>query len=140
MKSLYRLLCCVSFLLGTHLIVACSFVTPSPTAAPKLTTTATQFPTSTPVSPSPTAVATETPDTTEEGDSFETAVVIEASDGLEGVTAEYEWLETHYPGHRIMLQALVKHNGKIYDIFTIITAEGIEKNIYFDITSRFGKW
>jgi hypothetical protein len=53
------------------------------------------------------------PDINADGDSFETAIVIEASDTLAGIAAEYECLEAHYPGYQTMGQALTRHDGKI---------------------------
>jgi hypothetical protein len=117
--------------------------TPKPTStstlSPSPTPTYTATPTWTPVPPPPTNTATEAPDINEEGDSFETAIVIEASNEFAGIAAEREWLEAHYPGYQKMEQALTEHSGKMYDIITILTTEGVEKEIYFDITSFYGK-
>lgn len=53
---------------------------------------------------------------------------------------EYQWLAEHYPGYQVKSQATTIYNNKIYDVITIVTADGVEKVIYFDITSFFGKF
>jgi predicted RNA-binding protein associated with RNAse of E/G family len=37
------------------------------------------------------------------------------------------------------MQSLVFHEGKPYDILHIETIDGVQKEIYFDISSFFGK-
>lgn len=74
------------------------------------------------------------------GSSFEKAVVINAATEMAGVPAEYEWLKSRYPGYKIKSQKMVMHNEKPYDLLTIITQQGEEKTIYFDISSLFGKF
>jgi hypothetical protein len=75
----------------------------------------------------------------EEGCSFKTAIVIEASNEFEGIAMERQWLEAHYPGYQKNSQSTSFVGDKIYDLITIETAAGVEKVIYFDITSFFGK-
>ena len=76
----------------------------------------------------------------EEGGSFETAVVIQASSEFEGIMMEYQWLDEHYPGYEGLGQAVTFENGKPYDLFFIRTADGVEKTVYFDISSFYGKF
>ncbi|OPX17768.1 hypothetical protein BXT86_04765 [candidate division WOR-3 bacterium 4484_100] len=73
------------------------------------------------------------------GSSFENAVKINADNSFEGIKAEYDWLEEHFPGYKFKEQALMIYQGKPYDCLTIITKDGVEKMIYFDISSFFGK-
>ena len=75
----------------------------------------------------------------EEGSSFETAVILESSNEFEGIAAERQWFEARYPGCEKIGQALTFHGDKVYDVITIRTADGVEKDIYFDITAFFGK-
>ncbi len=112
-----------------------STLTPAPTA----TSTSTLTPTSTPTPTLPPPTSTLATACEEEGCSFETAVVIEASNEFEGILLEDQWLEEHYPGYQKKSQATTFDNDKVYDLITIVTAEGVEKVIYFDITSFFGK-
>lgn len=78
--------------------------------------------------------------TTQDGSSYETAIVITEKTEGAGVKAEYKWLNEHYPGYTRLNQSLTTHNKKPFDILKIKTAEGSEKQIYFDISNFFGKW
>jgi hypothetical protein len=69
-----------------------------------------------------------------DGTSFEKAVIVTS------VKAEYEWLAIHYPGYKMKMQSLVDHKKKTYDILSIVTAAGLEKDFYFDISEFFGKY
>ena len=74
-----------------------------------------------------------------DGSSYEKAVVIEEKSETNGVSAEYVWIRKNYPWSTVKGQALVNYKNKPYDIITIVTADGIEKKIYFDISNFFGK-
>jgi hypothetical protein len=113
--------------------------TPSPTFTATATSTPSLTPTVTPTdTPPPTATSLPTSD--EIGGSFETAIVIEASNEFEGISMEYQWLDANYPGYEFLSQATTSYNGKMYDIISIRTADGIRKDIYFDISLFFGKF
>ncbi|MGP8215424.1 MAG: hypothetical protein ACLQQ4_07670 [Bacteroidia bacterium] len=75
-----------------------------------------------------------------DGSSFEKAVIIEDTTESEGISAEYKWLAIHYPGYRTDSQALAEHDKHPFDILSIKTADGIPKDVYFDISNYFGKW
>jgi predicted Zn-dependent protease len=75
-----------------------------------------------------------------DGSSYEKAVVIKKKHELKGVNAEYVWLRHNYPGYRSKGQSLNFNENKSYDIITIVTADGIEKKIYFDISKFYGKY
>ena len=66
------------------------------------------------------------------------AVVIEADNESDGIAMEYQWLADHYPGYQNVSQAIFFDDNKIYDVLTILTADGEEKTIYFDITLFYG--
>jgi hypothetical protein len=74
-----------------------------------------------------------------DGRSFETAVVIEASTEAEGVRAEYAYVRRAYPGWTSAQQALLHHGQRNYDMLTLVSPSGETKQIYFDITSFFGR-
>ena len=74
------------------------------------------------------------------GSSFETAIVIQETHETPGVRVEYKWIADHYPGYKTKMQALQNKNGKSYDVLTIVTSDGAEKVIYFDISNFFGKF
>lgn len=68
-----------------------------------------------------------------DGSSFAKAIIAES------IPKEYEWLREYYPGCVFQMQSLVFHEGKPYDILHIETIDGVKKEIYFDISSFFGK-
>src|SRR5262245_13371880 len=74
-----------------------------------------------------------------DGTSFDQAIVIMAKSEMDGVAQEYRWLGEHYPNSRKRMQSLVLHEGHHFDILHITDAAEIEREIYFDITSFFGK-
>ena len=75
-----------------------------------------------------------------DGSSFEKAIVIQARNENDGVSAEYAWIRQHYPGCKINGQSLVDHNKKPYDLIKIKTSDGRDLTIYFDISNFFGKF
>ena len=75
-----------------------------------------------------------------DGSSYENAIFIKKNNEKAGVDAEYVWIREHYPGSRTKMQALQVSNGKHYDVLTIVTGDGTEKQVYFDISNFFGKW
>lgn len=75
-----------------------------------------------------------------DGSSYEKAIVIQKRREMKGVKAEYAWLRHNYPGYRSKGQSLNFYENKPYDIITIVTAGGIEKMIYFDISKFYGKY
>jgi hypothetical protein len=76
----------------------------------------------------------------QDGSSFQNAVVIKEKSESTGISAEYSWLAKNYPGYRSLGQSLVYDKNKPYDIIKIRTADGKEKEIYFDISNFFGKF
>jgi hypothetical protein len=65
-----------------------------------------------------------------DGLSFQNAVIVGS------VRAEYLYIDRNYPGSNILSQIVTDNNGNPYDVVTITTSDGTEKDIYFDI-SRF---
>ena len=78
--------------------------------------------------------------TENDGSSFEKAIVINEKNSMYGVDAEYAWIKQNYPSSTLKGQYLVKHKNKHYDIIEIITSDGNEKRIYFNISNFFGKF
>jgi hypothetical protein len=75
-----------------------------------------------------------------DGSSFEQAVVIKTGLGTEsGIAAEKSWIRKHYPGAQITGQMLKNPDEKVYDVISIRTADGSSRDVYFDITSFFGR-
>lgn len=75
-----------------------------------------------------------------DGSSFEKAIIINKTNEMDGIAAEYDWIKNHYPGYINLGQELVYNKNKPYDIINIKTAEGQTKSIYFDISAFFGKF
>jgi hypothetical protein len=77
------------------------------------------------------------------GDSFETAIVINETDTAAGVESEYAYLSERfgekYTDWRFASQSLQNHDGKYYDVIKITLADGIPKSVYFDISNFYGK-
>ncbi|PKP01908.1 MAG: hypothetical protein CVU11_13680 [Bacteroidetes bacterium HGW-Bacteroidetes-6] len=89
---------------------------------------------------STTGNATTVSEADRDGTSYEKAIVIQEKTESTGVDAEYAWLKEHYPGYKMKQQSLTNQNGKPYDLIEIVTAQGKEMTIYFDISNFFGKW
>ncbi|WP_430397400.1 tetratricopeptide repeat protein [Ferrovibrio sp.] len=80
------------------------------------------------------------------GDDFDTAVEIRGVDNtIDGVRAEYSYLNIIYPGWRRTSQALLSgtdnHVGKKFDRLDIVDRDGQNpRSVYFEITPWFGKF
>ena len=74
-----------------------------------------------------------------DGSSFEKAIFIHERSESSGIKAENIWLRQNYPGYKLQKQSLVQHEKRFYDVMSIITAEGQQKSIYFDINKFFGR-
>lgn len=76
---------------------------------------------------------------TADGSSFDNAIVITEKTEMLGIRAEYNWLEKAYPDYKSKGQSLNYYKKKPFDIIHIITSNGLEKDVYFDISNFFGK-
>jgi hypothetical protein len=56
------------------------------------------------------------------------------------VDFEYVWVEKRYPGSRVTGQVLLTRKRIPYDKLEIVTSDGRKIDVYFDISSFFGKW
>lgn len=56
-----------------------------------------------------------------------------------GIAAQRTWLDQHYHGARIKSQSLLFAPSAM-DLITIVLPSGEEREVYFDISSYFGKW
>jgi hypothetical protein len=52
---------------------------------------------------------------------------------------EYEWMRRHCAGLKPVQQSLCDIDGKPYDVHTLRDANGAEREVYFDISSFYGK-
>lgn len=58
---------------------------------------------------------------------------------IDGVRAEYAWIKKNLPNYHKKSQAALNKNGKIYDLLIVVSSDGRERPVYFDITNFFGK-
>jgi hypothetical protein len=76
-------------------------------------------------------------------DTGEAIIIIGAIDELEGIDAEYIWLEEKYGDQdydwELIDQKLVEVEGIKYDQLRIKLLNGEIKEIWFDITEFYGK-
>ena len=81
-----------------------------------------------------------TPKPTDDGLSYQTAIVITEKSETQGVHAEYAWIDNHYSNYKVNGQALVTNDKKPYDIITITLSNNTELKLYFDISNFFGRF
>ena len=74
-----------------------------------------------------------------DGSTPATAIVIEAPNTQAGIAQEYAYVRRAYPGWERVRQALIEHEGRRYDRLTIRSPSGETRDVFFDITSFFGK-
>jgi hypothetical protein len=73
------------------------------------------------------------------GSGYSTAIFIAATNEGDGVRAEYDWIRDHLLGSHATGQLLSYHNGKPYDIVHVESAAGEKADVYFDVSSFYGK-
>ena len=77
------------------------------------------------------------------GDSIDNAIIIGATNSIEGVFQEHQYIDricgSNDIGVKSVEQNLIKENQKIYDKFVIKMMDGTEKIMYFEISSFFGR-
>jgi hypothetical protein len=69
----------------------------------------------------------------------EAIVVVGAQGESDGVASEYAWIERHYPGSSFKQQWLIECGGAAADQMEIVTADGKDVVLFFDISRFFGK-
>jgi hypothetical protein len=75
-----------------------------------------------------------------QGTGCDDLVVIEAPDTDTGIDAEDTWIRRHYPGHRKVRQSLVSCDETMVDLIEIEGPNGERREVFFDISSFFGRW
>ena len=68
-----------------------------------------------------------------DGSSFAKAVIVGS------VRSEYLWIDRTYVGSNLLSQVVAEDSGKTFDIVTIKTKEGVEKDLCFDISKFYRK-
>jgi hypothetical protein len=75
-----------------------------------------------------------------DGSSIESAVVIRgAKNEGEGISAEHQYLSSHFGSWFLKRQALINRKGRFYDQMQITDKTGSDRLVYFDITEFFAK-
>jgi hypothetical protein len=74
------------------------------------------------------------------GSSYATAIRVPATNEHAGIRWERSYLASHYRGARFAGQRLGNHAGRVYDIMTIVTPDGKQQSVYFDISRYFGRF
>ena len=80
------------------------------------------------------------PKNSEDGLTFETAVMINEKTESKGVNAEYDWIKKHYSNYTINGQKLTTYNKTPYDIITLSFSNNKEIKLYFNISKFFGNF
>ncbi len=75
-----------------------------------------------------------------DGSTIEKAIVIKARSESDGVGTEYRMLEKMFPKYKMKSQGTSSKGSKSYDVMSIVTADNVDKVIYFDITNFYGKF
>jgi hypothetical protein len=78
------------------------------------------------------------------GETAENAVVINATSSLQGIPAEYAYVEQHCGKEdedwTLDAQMQTSQNGREYDVLTVTLKQGGTRTFWFDITSFYGKF
>ena len=69
----------------------------------------------------------------------EAVIILGAENELEGVDAEYEYIQSLYTNFELDSQTFLEKRNKKYDILTIKLPGGNKKDIWFDITDFYGR-
>ena len=69
----------------------------------------------------------------------EAVIVLDASNEIEGVDAEYDYLEDKYDQYELISQEFIDKGDKQYDVLIIQMLDGTRKVVWFDISSFYGK-
>lgn len=68
-----------------------------------------------------------------DGSTYQQAVIVGS------VRAEYLYIDRTYPDANILSQMVTDNNGNPYDVVTITTKDGVQKDVYFDISKFYRK-
>jgi len=63
------------------------------------------------------------------------AVTIDIRDHAQAVLGEYLWLQRNFPGHKVLVQALLQTGGRSIDVLTVKQADGRQTTVCFDISA-----
>ncbi len=75
-----------------------------------------------------------------DGSSYDKAIIIQQTSETRGIADEYTWIRNKYPNSKTKSQSLSYKDKKPFDIINIVTAEGNDVAVYFDISNFLGKF
>ena len=75
-----------------------------------------------------------------DGTSYKNAIIIQEKSEKAGINAEYAWIKLKYPNSSTRGQTLNYYEKKPFDIIKIITTDGRNIDVYFDISNFYGKF
>ena len=69
----------------------------------------------------------------------EAVIILGAESELEGVNAEYEYIQRLHTNFELDSQTFLEKGNKKYDILSVKLQGGTQKDIWFDITDFYGR-
>src|SRR3954451_13447232 len=66
------------------------------------------------------------------GSSYQKAIIIHSADWSSGVNTEYHYVQSHFPGCKIVNHARESYTGRTYDIVRFTGRDGSTAAMYFD--------
>ena len=66
-------------------------------------------------------------------------IILGAESELEGVDAEFEFIQRLYSDFELDNQTFISELDKKYDLLTIKLSDGTKKDIWFDISDFYGR-
>ena len=66
-------------------------------------------------------------------------IIIGAESELEGVDAEYDYLDSKFEEYEFLSQVFLGEPDKQYDLLRIKLQDGTDREIWFDISGFFGR-
>lgn len=68
------------------------------------------------------------------------AIIVRAENTTRGIRFEHEYTAKNYPGSKWVMQQLKRAGNRMYDVITIVTLDGKQIVLWFDINNFYGKW
>ncbi|HSL88572.1 MAG TPA: hypothetical protein VK870_04685 [Ignavibacteriaceae bacterium] len=66
-------------------------------------------------------------------------IIIGAENELEGVDAEYDYLDNNFGEYEFISQEFIGETEKQYDLLRIKLPDGTEREVWFDISGFYGR-
>ena len=66
------------------------------------------------------------------GSSYQKAIIIQSADWTSGLTNEYNYVQSHFPGCKIVNHSREYYTGRTYDIISFTARDGSRGAMYFN--------